>query len=72
MGRRVKAAPRATEQHPLPRMLEPSAIFILLTFAVFVASIRDRVISRPPSPSAEDAGYLARAASRTSAMVPVK
>ena len=43
----------ATEQEPLSRMLELSAIFMLLTFVVFVgyglcaASIRDRVISRP-------------------------
>jgi threonine/homoserine/homoserine lactone efflux protein len=43
----------ATEQDPLSRMLELSAIFMLLTFVVFVAyglcaaSIRDRVISRP-------------------------
>ena len=42
-----------TEQHPLSRMLQLSAIFMLLTFVVFVgyglcaASIRDRVISRP-------------------------
>ena len=43
----------AGERYPLPRMLELSAIFMLLTFVVFVgyglcaASIRDRVISRP-------------------------
>ena len=43
----------AGEPHPLSRMLELSAIFMLLTFVVFVgygicaASIRDRVISRP-------------------------
>lgn len=43
----------ATEPHPLPRMLELSAVFMLLTFAVFVgygvfaASIRNYVISRP-------------------------
>ena len=43
----------ATEQDPLSRMLALSAIFMLLTFVVFVgyglcaASIRDRVISRP-------------------------
>ena len=43
----------ATEPHPLPRMLELSAVFMLLTFAAFVgygifaASIRNHVISRP-------------------------
>jgi threonine/homoserine/homoserine lactone efflux protein len=43
----------AAESQPLARMLELSAIFMLLTFVVFVgyglcaASIRDRVISRP-------------------------
>ncbi|QQP90904.1 LysE family translocator [Skermanella sp. TT6] len=43
----------ATEPHPLPRMLELSAVFMLLTFAAFVgygifaASIRSHVISRP-------------------------
>ena len=43
----------ATELHPLSRMLELSAVFMLLTFVVFVgyglfaASIRNRVISRP-------------------------
>ena len=42
-----------TERHPLSRMLELSAVFMLLTFAVFVgyglfaASIRNHVISRP-------------------------
>jgi threonine/homoserine/homoserine lactone efflux protein len=41
------------EAHPLARMLELSAVFMLMTFAVFVgyglfaASIRDHVISRP-------------------------
>ncbi len=41
------------EASPLPRMLELSAVFMLMTFVVFVAyglfaaSIRDRVISRP-------------------------
>jgi threonine/homoserine/homoserine lactone efflux protein len=41
------------EQHPLSRMFELSAVFMLLTFAVFVgyglfaASIRNHVISRP-------------------------
>jgi threonine/homoserine/homoserine lactone efflux protein len=41
------------EQHPLLRMFVLSAIFMLLTFAVFVgyglgaASIRDHIISRP-------------------------
>jgi threonine/homoserine/homoserine lactone efflux protein len=41
------------EPHPLSRMLELSAVFMLLTFAVFVgyglfaAAIRNRVISRP-------------------------
>jgi threonine/homoserine/homoserine lactone efflux protein len=44
---------RADEPHPLTRMLELSAVFMLLTFVVFVgygifaASIRARVISRP-------------------------
>jgi threonine/homoserine/homoserine lactone efflux protein len=44
---------RATEPQPLARMLELSAIFMLLTFAVFVgyglfaASLRKHVISRP-------------------------
>jgi threonine/homoserine/homoserine lactone efflux protein len=44
----------ATEEtHPLARMLELSAAFMLMTFAVFVlyglfaAMVRDRVISRP-------------------------
>ncbi|UEM19536.1 LysE family translocator [Skermanella mucosa] len=43
----------ANEPNPLPRMLELSAAFMLLTFAVFVgygvfaASIRSHVISRP-------------------------
>lgn len=41
------------EAHPLSRMLELSAVFMLMTFAIFVgyglfaASIRDHVISRP-------------------------
>jgi threonine/homoserine/homoserine lactone efflux protein len=41
------------EMHPLMRMLELSAVFMLMTFVVFVgyglfaASIRDHVISRP-------------------------
>ncbi len=44
---------RATEPHPLARMLELSTVFMLLTFVVFVgyglfaASIREHVISRP-------------------------
>jgi threonine/homoserine/homoserine lactone efflux protein len=43
----------ADELHPLWRMLELSAVFMLMTFVVFVgyglfaASIRDHVISRP-------------------------
>ena len=43
----------AGEAHPVPRLLELSAVFMLMTFAVFVgyglfaASIRDHVISRP-------------------------
>lgn len=43
----------AGEPHPLARMLELSAVFMLMTFLVFVgyglfaASIRDHVISRP-------------------------
>ena len=43
----------ATEVHPLPRMLELSGVFMVMTFAVFViyglfaAAIRDHVISRP-------------------------
>src|SRR5438445_427816 len=42
-----------SESHPLSRMFELSAVFMLLTFAVFVgyglfaASIRNHVISRP-------------------------
>jgi threonine/homoserine/homoserine lactone efflux protein len=41
------------ERHPLSRMLEQSAVFMLLTFLVFVgyalcaAAVRSRVISRP-------------------------
>ena len=41
------------EAHPLSRMLELSAVFMLLTFVVFVgyglfaASVRARVVSRP-------------------------
>jgi len=41
------------EAHPLPRMLELSAVFMLITFVVFVgygifaASIRNHVITRP-------------------------
>jgi len=44
---------RADEAHPLPRMLELSSVFMLLTFVVFVgyglfaAAIRSHVISRP-------------------------
>jgi threonine/homoserine/homoserine lactone efflux protein len=44
---------RADEPHPLTRMLELSAVFMLLTFVVFVgygifaAAIRAHVISRP-------------------------
>ena len=44
---------RADEVHPLPLMLELSAVFMLMTFVVFVgyglfaASVRDHVISRP-------------------------
>jgi threonine/homoserine/homoserine lactone efflux protein len=44
---------RADEPHPLSRMLELSAVFMLLTFVVFVAygvfaaSVRSHVISRP-------------------------
>jgi threonine/homoserine/homoserine lactone efflux protein len=44
---------RADEPSPLPLMLELSAVFMLMTFVVFVgyglfaASIRDHVISRP-------------------------
>jgi threonine/homoserine/homoserine lactone efflux protein len=43
----------AGEPHPLALMLEMSAVFMLMTFVVFVgyglfaASLRDRVISRP-------------------------
>jgi threonine/homoserine/homoserine lactone efflux protein len=43
----------AGEPHPLMRMLVLSAVFMLMTFVVFVgyglfaASIRDHVISRP-------------------------
>ena len=43
----------AGELHPLPRMFELSAVFMLMTFLVFVgyglfaASIRDHVITRP-------------------------
>ncbi|MDB5406153.1 MAG: lysine transporter LysE [Rhodospirillales bacterium] len=43
----------ADESHPLPRMLELSAVFMLLTFFVFVgyglfaAGIRNHVIARP-------------------------
>jgi threonine/homoserine/homoserine lactone efflux protein len=41
------------ETHPLPRMFVLSAVFMLMTFVVFIgyglfaASVRDRVISRP-------------------------
>ena len=43
----------AGEPHPLPRMLELSAVFMLMTFVVFVgyglfaASIRTHIVSRP-------------------------
>jgi len=43
----------ATDANPLPRMLELSGVFMLMTFVVFVgyglfaAAIRDHVISRP-------------------------
>jgi threonine/homoserine/homoserine lactone efflux protein len=43
----------ADEMHPLARMLELSAIFMLMTWVVFVlyglfaAGVRDRVVSRP-------------------------
>jgi threonine/homoserine/homoserine lactone efflux protein len=43
----------AGEPHPLPRMLELSAVFMLLTFVVFIgyglfaASIRTHIVSRP-------------------------
>jgi threonine/homoserine/homoserine lactone efflux protein len=41
------------ETHPLPLMLELSAVFMLMTFVIFVgyglfaASVRDHVITRP-------------------------
>ena len=41
------------EAHPLPRMLELSSVFMIMTFVVFVgyglfaAAVRDHVISRP-------------------------
>ena len=44
---------RADDPQPLPLMLELSAVFMLMTFVVFVgyglfaASVRDHVISRP-------------------------
>jgi threonine/homoserine/homoserine lactone efflux protein len=44
---------RADEAQPLPRMLELSAVFMLMTFVVFVgyglcaAAVRDHIISRP-------------------------
>lgn len=44
---------RADEPHPLPRMLALSAVFMAMTFTVFVcygllaASVRDHVVSRP-------------------------
>jgi threonine/homoserine/homoserine lactone efflux protein len=44
---------RADEAHPVSRMVELSAVFMLLTFAVFVgygifaAAIRNHIISRP-------------------------
>ncbi|MBV9347199.1 MAG: LysE family translocator [Pseudolabrys sp.] len=44
---------RADEAHPLPLMLELSAVFMLMTFVVFIgyglfaATIREHVISRP-------------------------
>ncbi len=44
---------RADEPHPLARMLALSAVFMLMTFVVFVgyglfaAAVRDHVISRP-------------------------
>ncbi|MBB5046298.1 threonine/homoserine/homoserine lactone efflux protein [Rhodopseudomonas rhenobacensis] len=44
---------RADEAHPLPQMLELSAVFMALTFVVFVgyglfaAAVRDHVIARP-------------------------
>jgi threonine/homoserine/homoserine lactone efflux protein len=43
----------SNEAHPLPRMLELSGIFMIMTFFVFIgyglfaASVRDHVISRP-------------------------
>jgi threonine/homoserine/homoserine lactone efflux protein len=43
----------ADEAHPLSRMLELSAVFMLLTFAVFVgyglfaAAIRNHIVERP-------------------------
>jgi threonine/homoserine/homoserine lactone efflux protein len=43
----------ADETHPLARMLELSAVFMLMTYVVFVlyglfaGSVRDRVVSRP-------------------------
>ena len=43
----------ADEGHPLARMLELSAAFMAMTFAVFVlyglfaASVRDRIVTRP-------------------------
>jgi threonine/homoserine/homoserine lactone efflux protein len=43
----------AAEKHPMARMLELSAVFMAMTFAVFIiyglfaAGIRDRVLSRP-------------------------
>lgn len=43
----------AGEAHPLPRMLELSAVFMLMTFVVFAiygllaAAVRDRVVTRP-------------------------
>ena len=43
----------ADESHPLPRMLELSGAFMVMTFAVFVlyglfaASVRDRIVTKP-------------------------
>jgi threonine/homoserine/homoserine lactone efflux protein len=42
----------ADEAHPLPRMLELSGVFMLMTFGVFAvyglfAAVRDQIISRP-------------------------
>ena len=43
----------ADERHPVARMLELSAAFMAMTFAVFVvyglfaASVRDRIVTRP-------------------------